>query len=229
MNIALVTAGGSGTRMLQDIPKQFLSINDKPLIIYTLEAFQKHPKIDGIVVVCLEGWETILQAYCRQFGISKLENIVCGGLNGQDSIRNGVYDIATRHAESDLILVHDGNRPLVSHEVITDCIRVAERYGNAISAIPCVDAMFRVGKGTVEQIPRDDVKRTHTPHAASLGTLLWAHQEALARGITASVATCTMLSELGKEIHFSLGSEKNIKLTTPDDLEIFKALLDQKS
>ena len=91
-NIALIIAGGSGQRMHQDIPKQFLNVYDKPVILYTLEAFQRHPNIDGIVVVCIEGWEAILSAYCRQFNITKLESIVPGGKNGQDSIRNGVYD-----------------------------------------------------------------------------------------------------------------------------------------
>ena len=113
-NIALIIAGGSGQRMHQDIPKQFLNVYDKPVIIYTLEAFQRHPCIDGIVVVCVEGWNEILEAYCRQSGITKLESIVPGGANGQESIRKGIYDIASRHQKEDLILIHDAIRPLVS-------------------------------------------------------------------------------------------------------------------
>lgn len=229
MNIALITAGGCGKRMGQDIPKQFLNVYDKPIIIYTLEAFQRHPDIDSIVVVCLEGWEPILQAYCRQFGISKLESVVVGGENGQDSIRNGVTDIASRHNSNDFILVHDGNRPMVSEEVISDCIRVAEKCGNAISAIPCVEVVFKVSDSSdkVEQISRDNLKRTHTPHAASVGTFVKIHKEALEKGITASVATCALLDDLGYKIYFSLGSEKNIKLTTVEDIEMFKALLSE--
>lgn len=92
-NIALIIAGGVGARMGQDIPKQFINVNDRPVIIYTLEAFQKHPEIDAIEVVCLDGWHDVLKAYAKQFGIAKLENIVSGGLNGQDSIRNGLLDI----------------------------------------------------------------------------------------------------------------------------------------
>ena len=129
-NIALIIAGGSGQRMHQDIPKQFLNVYDKPVILYTLEDFQRHPNIDGIVVVCIEGWEAILSAYCRQFNITKLESIVPGGKNGQDSIRNGVYDIASRHDDDDLILVHDAIRPMVSEEIISDNIRVASKYPN---------------------------------------------------------------------------------------------------
>lgn len=231
-NIGLIIAGGSGARMQQDIPKQFLNVYDKPVIMYTLEAFQKHPNIDGIVVVCIDGWETILRAYCQQFNITKLENIVPGGLNGQDSIRNGVYDIASRHDGNDLILIHDAIRPMVSDEIISDCIRVASKYGNAISVVPCTAAMLKTEDGTSSevQVPRDNLKTTQTPQCASVDTLVRAHKEALERGITSSVATCTMFIELGKKLYFSLGSEKNVKLTTTEDLEIFKALLNsQKS
>lgn len=230
MNVALITAGGTGLRMHQDIPKQFINVNDKPIIIYTLEAFQKHPNIDAIVVVCLEGWEMVLQAYCKQFKIDKLENIVCGGVNGQDSIRNGLQDIATRHSENDLILIHDGNRPMVSQDIISDCIRTAHKHRIAIAAIPCLEAMLKTADGleSSEQISRSDLRRTQTPHGAFLGDLLKAHEEALKRGITESVATCTMYIELGKKVYFSLGSEKNLKITTPEDLEIFKALISVK-
>ncbi|MBR4763987.1 MAG: 2-C-methyl-D-erythritol 4-phosphate cytidylyltransferase [Lachnospiraceae bacterium] len=229
-NIALIIAGGSGQRMHQDIPKQFLNVYDKPVILYTLEAFQRHPNIDGIVVVCIEGWEAILSAYCRQFNITKLESIVPGGKNGQDSIRNGVYDIASRHDDDDLILVHDAIRPMVSVEIISDCIRVASKYGNAISVVPCTAAMLKTEDGISSdvQIPRDNLKTTQTPQCASVKTLVEAHKEALAKGITSSVATCTMFIELGRTLYFSLGSEKNVKLTTTEDLEIFKALLDAR-
>lgn len=230
MNIALIIAGGSGARMHQDIPKQFLNVYDKPVIMYTLEAFQKHPNIDAIEIVCIEGWETILSAYCQQFNITKLENIVPGGQNGQDSIRNGVYDIAKRHDDDDLILVHDAIRPMVSEEIISDCIRVASKYGNAISVIPCAEAMLRTtdGHSSTAQVARDNLKRTQTPQAASVKTLVEAHKEALEKGITSSVATCTMFIELGKTLYFSIGSEKNVKLTTTDDLDIFRALLNSQ-
>lgn len=230
MNIALIIAGGSGQRMGQDIPKQFLNVQDKPVIIYTLEAFQKHPNIDAIEVVCIEGWHEILRAYCKQFGITKLVNIVPGGKNGQDSIRNGVYDIAEKYSENDIVLIHDAIRPMVSEEIISDCIRVCTTYGNAITVIPCAEAMLKTEDGTTSeaQVPRDNLKRTQTPQAASVGDLVAAHKEALEKGITNSVATCTMFIELGKKLYFSVGSEKNVKLTTPEDIEIFKALLTSK-
>lgn len=230
MNIALIIAGGIGNRMHQEIPKQFININDKPIIVYTLEAFQAHPNIDGIEVVCLDGWHEILRAYCRQFNISKLENIVSGGTNGQESIKHGLDDLAQRHSLDDIVLIHDAIRPMVSAEIISDNIHVCMENGNAITVIPCAEAMLKT-KDTLsarEQVNRDDLKRTQTPQAFRLGDILKAHNEALAKGIINSIASCTLYVELGKTVYFSLGSEKNIKLTTTDDLDIFKALLKSK-
>ena len=227
MNIALIIAGGSGQRMNQDIPKQFLNVNDKPVIIYTLEAFQRHPNIDKIEVVCLDGWQEILRAYCKQFGISKLANVVEGGENGQSSIRNGLWDLKEMYDENDLVLIHDAIRPMVSEEIISDAIRGCKKYGNSISVIPCAEAMLKTedGVSSLEQIPRDNLKRTQTPQTFVLKDIVAAHEEALEKGITNSVASCTLYIELGKKLYFSAGSEKNIKLTTPDDIDIFKSLL----
>lgn len=227
MNIALIIAGGSGRRMNQDIPKQFLNVNDKPVIIYTLEAFQRHPNIDKIEVVCLDGWQEILRAYCKQFGITKLANVVEGGENGQSSIRNGLWDLKEMYDENDLVLIHDAIRPMVSEEIISDAIRVCKKYGNSISVIPCAEAMLKTedGVSSLEQIPRDNLKRTQTPQTFVLKDIVAAHEEALEKGITNSVASCTLYIELGKKLYFSAGSEKNIKLTTPDDIDIFKSLL----
>lgn len=230
-NIVLIIAGGVGARMGQDIPKQFINVYDKPVIVYTLEAFQKHPSIDAIEVVCLDGWHDVLWAYAKQFGIAKLENIVSGGRNGQDSIRNGLYDIASRHNGSDdIVLVHDAIRPMVSCDIISDNIRVCRQYGNAITVVPCTAAMLKTfdSISTEEQIPRDNLKITQTPQAFFLQDIIVAHKEALKKGITNSVASCTMYIELGRKLYMSAGSEKNLKLTTAEDIEIFKALLNAK-
>lgn len=230
-NIVLIIAGGVGARMGQDIPKQFINVYDKPVIVYTLEAFQKHPSIDAIEVVCLDGWHDVLWAYAKQFGIAKLENIVSGGKNGQDSIRNGLYDIASRHKGSDdIVLVHDAIRPMVSNDIISDNIRVCRQYGNAITVVPCTAAMLKTfdSLSTEEQVPRDNLKITQTPQAFFLQDIIAAHKEALEKGITNSVASCTMYIELGRKLYMSAGSEKNLKLTTAEDIEIFKALLNAK-
>ena len=230
-NIVLIIAGGVGARMGQDIPKQFINVYDKPVIVYTLEAFQKHPSIDAIEVVCLDGWHDVLWAYAKQFGIAKLENIVSGGKNGQDSIRNGLYDIASRHNGSDdIVLVHDAIRPMVSNDIISDNIRVCRQYGNAITVVPCTAAMLKTfdSLSTEEQVPRDNLKITQTPQAFFLQDIIAAHKEALKKGITNSVASCTMSIKLGRKLYMSAGSEKNLKLTTAEDIEIFKALLNAK-
>lgn len=226
-NLALLIAGGSGNRMGQNIPKQFLTVNDKPVIIYTLEAFQRHPEIDEIAVVCIEGWQAALQVYANQFNITKLKHIILGGLNGQDSIRNGVYELRKHYAENDIVLIHDAIRPMTSAEIISDCIRVTKKNGCAISVIPCAEAMLQTEDGNISvgSYPRDRLKRTQTPQGFRLGDICDLHQRALEAGITNSVASCTLMIEMGKQVYFSKGSEKNIKLTTVEDLDIFKALL----
>ena len=228
--IALIIAGGSGARMHQDIPKQFLTVYEKPVIVYTLEAFQNHPEIDAIEVVCVDGWEQMVTAYAKQFNIDKLIAVVPGGKNGQDSIRNGLFELEKRYDESDIVLIHDAIRPMVSAEIISDCLMKTKQYGNAITAIPCAEAMLTTNDGIEagDSYPRDNLKRTQTPQGFKLGDIWSAHREALEKGITASVASCTMMIELGKKVFFSQGSEKNIKLTTVDDIDIFKALLVSK-
>lgn len=231
MNIALIIAGGVGQRMGQDIPKQFINVYDKPVIVYTMEAFQKNENIDAIEIVCIDGWHEMLYAYARQFGISKLENVVSGGKNGQDSIRNGLYDIASRHHDDeDIVLIHDAIRPMLSNEIIDDNIKVCREKGNAITVLPCNAAMLRTFDGveTEEQVPRDNLKETQTPQTFFLREIVETHKEALAKGIINSVASCTLYIELGKKLYLAKGSEKNLKLTTTEDIEIFKALLNSK-
>lgn len=230
MNIALIIAGGSGQRMKQEIPKQFINVLDKPVIIYTLEAFQRHPNIDAIQIVCIDGWHEILRAYCKQFSITKLHDIVSGGASGMESIYNGLVGARKDFQDEDLVVIHDAIRPMVSQEIISDNIRVAGLYGNAISVVPCAEAMLVSPDGSTsrEQYPRDRLKRTQTPQAFRLGDLMAAHHDAREKGITNSIASCTLMTDLGLDVHFSVGSEKNIKLTTPEDIDIFKALLSVK-
>ena len=229
-NVALLIAGGSGNRMHQDIPKQFLTVNERPVIIYTLEAFETHPQIDAIAVVCIEGWEQVLGAYAKQFKISKLRYVVKGGKNGQDSIRNGVMELEKHFARDDLVLIHDAIRPMVSAEIISDNIRVAREFGNATTVIPCAEAMLETEDGSVSigSYPRDRLKRTQTPQSFRIGDICDLHRRALEAGITNSVASCTLKIEMGEQVFFSMGSEKNIKLTTVEDIDIFKALLKAK-
>lgn len=226
-NVALLIAGGSGNRMHQDIPKQFITVNERPVIVYTLEAFEKHPEIDAIAVVCISGWEQVLWAYAKQFNITKLQYVIPGGENGQGSIRNGVYELEKHFDSKDLVLIHDAIRPLVSAEIISDNIRVASEKGNAITVIPCAEAMLETKDGSISvgSYPRENLKRTQTPQAFRIGEICSLHRRALEKGITNSVASCTLKIEMGEQVYFSVGSEKNIKLTTVEDIDIFKALL----
>ena len=229
-NIGLVIAGGSGNRMHQDIPKQFITVNERPVIVYTLEAFEKHPEIDVISVVCIAGWEQVLWAYAKQFSINKLQYVIPGGKNGQDSIRNGVFELEKHFEPKDIVLIHDAIRPMVSAEIISDNIRVAREFGNATTVIPCAEAMLQTDDGVVStgSYPRDCLKRTQTPQAFHIGDICDLHRRALKAGITNSVASCTLKIEMGEQVYFSSGSEKNIKLTTVEDIDIFKALLAAK-
>lgn len=231
MNIAIIIAGGSGHRMGQDIPKQFINVYDKPILIYTLEGFQNHPMVDAIEVVCIEGWENVVWAYAKQFGIDKLKWITKGGNSGQESIRNGVYNLEGVASNDDTIIIHDGIRPLVDSSVLTDVIKKAQTYGNAVTSMPYNEQIFVVSKDdettTTQYIPRETLRRVSTPQAYQFNLLDNKYHEAFEKkiGIFGSHYTNTMMVELGVRLHFAAGSDKNIKLTTKDDLEMFKAYL----
>lgn len=202
-------------------------MDNQPVIIYTLQAFEHHPNIDAICVVCLDGWHDVLWAYAKQFNITKLRHIVSGGPSGQASIYNGLMELKKHYAESDIVVIHDGNRPLVSAEIISDSLVQCKIHGGAVAAIPCTEAVFVSKDREVsnQMLNRDELIRTQTPHTYPLGKLIWAHEQARQRGIQNSVATCTLLCELGEPIHFSKGSERNLKITTVEDLDLFKSLL----
>lgn len=229
MNVAIIIAGGSGHRMGQDIPKQFINVYDKPVIIYTLEGFQRHPQIDAIEVVCIDGWHDVLKAYAKQFGITKLKWVVNGGETGQESIRNGVYNLERVLNKDDTVIIHDGIRPLVDDAVLTDVIVKCEKYGNAVTSLPYNEQIFVIDDeiSTTKYIPRETLRRVSTPQAYKYGKLDAAYHEAFEKGIGiyGSSYTNTMMVELGERLYFAAGSDKNIKLTTKSDLEMFKAYL----
>ena len=231
MNIAIIIAGGSGSRMGQSIPKQFITIHDKPVLIYTLEGFQRHPLIDAIEVVCIDGWQEVVWAYARQHNIEKLQWIVTGGKSGQESIRNGVFNLEGQCSDDDIVIIHDGIRPLVDEFVLTDVIEIAAKKGNAVTSLPYNEQIFIINEvdpsTTRQYIPRETLRRVATPQAYQFAKLDWAYHEAFEKeiGIYGSSYTNTMMVELGETLHFAAGSDKNIKLTTKDDLELFKGYL----
>ena len=229
MNVAIIIAGGSGQRMGADVPKQFINVYDKPVLLYTLEGFEKHPQIDAIEVVCIDGWHDVLRTYAKQYNITKLKWIISGGETGQESIRNGVYNLIGECSDNDTIIIHDGIRPLVDDAVLTDVIVKCQQYGNAVTSLPYNEQIFVTDDdiSTVKYIPRETLRRVSTPQAYKFSKLVWAYKKAFAEeiGIYGSSYTNTMMVELGERLYFAAGSDKNIKLTTKDDLELFKAYL----
>lgn len=226
MNVALIMAGGVGQRTNQDIPKQFLNVYDKPIIMYTLEAFQRHPDVDAIIVSCLEGWHEILWAYAKQFNIDKLRWIVAGGENGQASARNAIYWLEGICKADDIVIIHDSIRPMVSAEIISDCIVKCRTYGSGLAAMRCQETIIKTEDGIQgnQNINRWEIMRVQTPQAYRYDKVLWAHREAVNRKIYDAVYTNTIMTDLGETVYFSLGSDKNLKITTLEDVDMFKAL-----
>ena len=231
MNIALLTAAGSGTRMGQDIPKQFMTIDECPVIIYTMKAFQQCQKIDAIAVICLKGWEVVLKAYASQFGITKLKYIFPGGDSNFHSIRNGLIGLKENGVSmDDIVLIHDGVRPLVSDDIISRNIETCIKFGYAVTGQFCKEVIMEYDD--VEKhlkylsIPREKLVRTQTPHTYKLGFIIAAQDEAIKKGVLDTVASCQLVAQIGIESqHLVLGTEKNgLKLTNVEDIEIFKAL-----
>lgn len=191
--------------------------------------------IDAIEVVCLDGWEPMVWAYSQQFGIDKLKWIVKGGKTGQESIRNGVFNLEGIISKDDVVVIHDGIRPLIEPFVLTDVIEKAKLYGNAVTSMPYNEQIFVVSEEdettTVKFIPRETLRRVSTPQAYSFGLLDEKYHEAFDKGIGifGSSYTNTMMVDLGVRLHFAAGSDKNIKLTTKDDLELFKGYLQKKN
>lgn len=229
-NIALIIAGGSGKRMGLDVPKQFVNVKGKPVIIYTLEAFEKLPQIDAIEVVCIKGWEDTLRDYIEKYNISKVKWIVEGGNTGQESIRNGIFNLKEKIENDDNIIIHDAVRPMLDEEIILDVIAKCNIYGNGISSMPYNEQIFIKDDdiSTSQFIPRETLRRMVTPQAYKFNLIYSAYKEAFEKniGISESSYANTMMAQLGHRLYFAAGSDKNIKLTTQDNLQIFKAMLE---
>lgn len=230
MNVAVLLAGGTGTRSRQNIPKQFISMFNQMIIIYTLKAFQEHPMIDYIVVACVEGWENVLRANALEANISKLHHIVPGGADVQSSTRNALLSLENMLEQDDIVVIHDSVRPLIPEWVITDCVETAQKYGSGLSAVRCQETIICTEDGISgsESIHRDGIMRVQTPQAYKFGKVLSAHKKAVEIGIAGAVYTNTMMLELGDNLYFSKGSEKNIKIASREDIALFKALYKAK-
>lgn len=230
MNIAVIFAGGSGNRMhTKSRPKQFLEYNGKPIIIYTLELFDNHPMIDGIVVVCIESWIPFLQKMLKKFEINKVVKIEKGGETGQESIYNGLVatEEYSKGGDDTVVLIHDGVRPLITEDTITDNINTTCEKGNCITCIPATETFIvKQDDGGLEIPTRANSLIARAPQSFYLKDIISVHRKAQNEGRNDFIDSCTMMSFYGHRMNTVIGPMENIKITTPTDYFIFKAMVE---
>ncbi len=228
-NIAIIFAGGSGARMGSGVPKQFLEVNGKPIIIHTLEIFEDHPAIDEIYVACKTEYISKLRRLVDRFWITKVRNIVPGGETGQDSIYNALKACSENCVGDDIVLIHDGVRPCITPELIDDVIESVKENGSAVTCTPMYETpvVSRGGKIVEDTPPRADFYTAQAPQSFYLGDILEAHEKIRSseKGYEGIVDSCTLMRRLGKDVAIVEGNRGNIKVTTPEDLYIFRAMI----
>lgn len=227
-NIAVIFAGGAGRRMRTvSKPKQFLELNGKPVIIYTLELFDNHPEIDGIVVACLEDWIPHLHKQLKKFEITKVGAVIPGGVSGQESIYNGLRAAGETYGEECNVLIHDGVRPLITAQTISDNIDAVNRYGSSITCVPATETFVVTRPDGSLRIPsRADSMIARAPQTFRLTDILSAHEKAREEGRLDFIDSCTMMTHYGYPIHTIIGPMENIKITTPSDFFVFRAMVE---
>jgi 2-C-methyl-D-erythritol 4-phosphate cytidylyltransferase len=226
MNIAIIFAGGSGTRMnARSKPKQFLELHGKPIIIYTLEVFENHRDVDGIIVICVEDWIDYLKKMLNKFDITKVKDIVAGGATGQESIYNGLKSATQNFPKDSIILIHDGVRPLIDDITISENIRIVREKGSCITCVPATETLIVVQEDNSLEIPsRKNSFLARAPQSFVLQDIWNIHQKAREENRNDFIDSCTMMSHYGKELATVIGPMENIKITTPADFYIFRAI-----
>lgn len=233
MNIAVIFAGGVGSRMnTKTKPKQFLDIHEKPIIVHTIEKFQEHPEIDAIAVACVKEWISYLQTLVQQYHLDKVKAIVPGGGNSQGSIYYGLVaaqEIAGH--EKSIVLIHDGVRPLITQKLISDNIDSVKEYGSAITSVKAKETILVVNDDEkfIDEIPmRSKTRLARAPQSFWLNEILDVHNRAQSEGKFDFIDSCSMMTYYGKKLSLVDGPMENIKITTPDDFYTMRALLDAK-
>lgn len=231
-NIAIIFAGGSGARMGSGLPKQFLEVNGKPIIIHTLEIFENHPRIDAIYVACKEEFIHQLERYVKMFLITKVKGIVPGGATGQDSIYNALSAAAKDNPGDSIVLIHDGVRPCITAETIDDDLECVIKHGNAVTCTSMYETPVESDSGDlVEELPyRNRFYTAQAPQCFKLDEILKVHDElrSSGRSYDGIVDSCTLMKQAGYDIHIVEGPRGNIKVTTPEDMFIFKGMLEYR-
>lgn len=232
MNLGVIFAGGCGTRMnTKSKPKQFLDLNGKPIIIYTIELFDNHPQIDGIVVVCIESWIPYLKKMIRKFEITKVVKIVSGGNSGQESIYNGLCaaeEFTKEKSEKNpIVLIHDGVRPLITEETITDNIEKVKECGSCITCVPATETFVVSRKDGMLDIPnRADCKLARAPQSFYLKDIISAHRRCQKEALPDFIDSCSLMSYYGHKLGTVIGPMENIKITTPTDYFVLRAMVE---
>ena len=226
-NVAIILAGGIGSRMGGPMPKQFLSLNDKPVIVHTLENFQRHSQIDSIIIVCVKDWISHLKEILEEYKISKVSNIVEGGDTGHDSTRNGLFSLRNYLSDDDYVIIHDAARPILPQAAIDDMLRVAHEKGNASLAIPCYETVIYTDNGEDgnKQLDRSKIMRIQTPQAYKFGQMVKLYEKAESENKHDFIYADLVLIYYGKTVYFSKGFTNNIKITRKEDIPLCKALM----
>lgn len=234
MNVALVFAGGVGTRMNSKAkPKQFLELNGRPIIIHTLEHFEQHSEIDAIAVVCVADWIDYLKQQLERYGFKKVKWVVAGGATAQESTRNGLYAIQDGcgcDCKDVIVLIHDGVRPLINEKVITDNIEAVKTYGNAITVVPATETIIQVNASEEikDVLDRSICRMARAPQSFILRDILKAHEQSIQDGLTEVIDSATLMHHYGTVLHTVDGPVENIKITNPSDFYIFRAIVEAK-
>lgn len=229
-NIAIIFAGGTGVRMRNDdVPKQFMLSNGKPIIIHTLELFEHHHDVSDIVVVCIESWIERLKMMLDDYGIKKVRSVVAGGDCTQSSIYNGLCEAERLIGEENaVVLVHDGVRPLITEDTISDNIECVYKHGNCITCAMPTETILVNENGVVSVPKRMDMLVGRAPQSFWLKEIIAVHRKAIADGKLGFVDCCEMMHHYGHELATVMGPAENIKITTPTDFYVFEALVKMK-
>lgn len=232
MRTAVIFAGGVGKRMhSKDVPKQFLKLHDKPIIVHTLELFQDSPEIDAIIISCVANYIGYMGKLVKKYNLNKVQRIVPGGKTGQESIYNGLK-VASEigNVDKDIVLIHDGVRPLITQRTIKDNIDSVKKNGSAITCVKAKETILLVDeKEAIESVPnRSQARLARAPQSFFLKDILAAHEKAISEDKKDFIDSCSMLTYYGKKLFLVEGPQENIKITTPDDFYTMRALLDAR-
>lgn len=230
MNTALILAGGRDPHFSMNIPKQFINVNNRPVIVYTLEIFQNHPDIDEIIVTCVDGWQEMIRAYGKQFNITKLREILPGGNDAQESTYHGLEILRDRMGKGDIVVIHDAIRPMVSERIITRSIQMCRRKGMGVAATYIMDTIMRSTdkKEGYDSLNRYEIMKVQTPQSFDFEMLWEIHTRAREEKCLGAWDNSSLLTRLGEKVYFSEGSDLNLKINRVEDVEMFKALYRMK-